>query len=134
MHILDEKFRKKLVDIYEGKTTTCFRRPEDIFDKVLTYLVDNIKNEVDEVRKLVDALADWTHNPTESELRKILDVKKTVYVLTVGEDVIRVFESIKTLEDYISKGTETGFLETNEIFQYVTKNGVTYEVWERYLN
>ena len=90
MHILDEKFRKKLIDIYEGKITTVFRRPEDIFNKVLIYLAGDYDtaNKIYEVRELIDALADWTHNPTESGLRKILDVEETVsgYVATCSAD------------------------------------------------
>ena len=76
MHILSEKFRKELVDIYTGSVTTVFRRPVDIFDRVLVYLTETRDGKVDEVRKLIDALADWTNNPTESELRKILDVEE----------------------------------------------------------
>lgn len=78
MHILEEVFRKELVDIYEGKAMTVFRRAEDIFNRVLIYFNGNydVTDKVDEVRELIDALADWTHNPTESGLRKILDVEE----------------------------------------------------------
>ena len=90
MHILNEEFRKELIDIYKGNTTTIFTKPKDIFDKVFMYIADNydISENVDEIRELIDALADWTHNPTESGLRKILDVEETVsgYGLTPNTD------------------------------------------------
>ena len=100
MHILDEEFRKELIDRYIGEITTVFNRPEDIFFSVIDYLGETIKN-IDEVRKLIDALADWTHNPTENGLRKILDIEEMVsgYGLTSNAD-----EAIAVISYCISHG------------------------------
>ena len=87
MHILDEKFRRELVDKHTGRAATVFMSPKDRFYDVIGYLTE-VDAPVDEVRKLIDALADWTHNPTESGLRKILDVEERVsgYGLTPDAD------------------------------------------------
>ena len=77
MHILDEKFRRELVDKHIGRAATVFVSPKDRFYDVISYLAE-VDAPVDEVRELIDALADWTHFPTESGLRKILDVEETV--------------------------------------------------------
>ena len=77
MHILDEKFRKELVDKHIGRAATVVRSPKGRFHDVIRYLAE-VDAPVDKVRELIDALADWTHNPTESELRKILDVEEKV--------------------------------------------------------
>lgn len=88
MHILDEKFRRELVDKHIGRAATAFVSPEDRFYDVICYLATHGDAPVDEVRRLIDALADWTHNPTESKLRKILDVEETVsgYGMTSKSD------------------------------------------------
>jgi len=82
MHILDEEFCKELIDIYTGKRFTyCIKsRPAYVFNKVLLYLSSSYDSpdKVDKARELIDALADWTHNPTESELCKILDVEEKI--------------------------------------------------------
>ena len=103
MHILDEEFRKKLIDKYAGEITTVFNRPIDIFFSVINYLGETEKD-IDEVRKLVDALADWTRNPTESELRKILDVEKKVsgYGMTSNAD-----EAIAVIAYCIAHGIQS---------------------------
>ncbi len=103
MHILDEDFRKELIDRYTGKITTEFNRPIDIFFFVIDYLGETEKD-IDEIRKLIDALADWTHNPTESELRKILDVPKLVsgYGMTPNAD-----EAIAVIAYCITHGIQS---------------------------
>lgn len=125
MHILDEKFRKELVDIYEGKVITVFRRPEDIFNKVLIYFAGNCDtaDKIYEVKKLIDALADWTHNPTESELRKILDVKEKVsgYIINLSfAKAIRVISFCATRG--IPFSAEVG---TNNEYQKVSFKDIT---------
>ena len=81
MHILTLNEREELVDLYMD----C---PELLFDAAISMIGTKSGANIDKVRKLIDALADWTHNPTESELRKILDVPKLVsgYGMTPNAD------------------------------------------------
>lgn len=99
MHILDEEFRKELIEKHIWEVNMS---PKDIFYDVIYYLaMHKIYAPVDEVRKLIDALADWTHNPTENGLRKILDLEEMVsgYGLTSNAD-----EAITVISYCISHG------------------------------
>ena len=71
MHILTLNEREELINLYMD----C---PELLFDNAISMIGIKSGANIDKVRELVDALADWTHNPTESELRKILDVEERV--------------------------------------------------------
>ena len=71
MHILSINERKELINSFMDY-------PELLFDNVISIIATKSGTNVDKVRELIDALADWTHNPTESELRKILDIEEKV--------------------------------------------------------
>ena len=115
MHILTLDERKELVNLY-------IDYPALLFDRAISIIGIKSGANVDEIRELIDALADWTHNPTESELRKILDVEERVsgYGLTSNAD-----EAIAVIAYCITHGIPCNINKVEKKFYKIEFKDIT---------